>query len=255
MQLLAIDIENAEISVGLFSGEELVSVWKLGTGSRSADEYVLLIRALVSDVTDTPIDAIAIASVVPDVLVRMLDSAEKLAIAPALVIGPGIKTGLSMQVDHPREVGADRVVNAVAAKAMYGSPVIVVDSGAATTIDVVGRDGSFLGGSIAPGIEGGLDSMVSSTAALRRVELVPPKSAVGKTTVEAMQSGLVFGYVAMVDGLVARIVAEMRLGDAPRVATGHMAHVIAELASEVTHVEAALTLRGLKLVYDRSLSQ
>jgi len=255
VHLLAIDIENSETSVGLFSGDDLVSVWQVGSHGRTGDEYYLLIRDLLSSVTKMPMDAVAIASVVPSALAQMRVATERLVDSPPLVIGPGVKTGLEMQVDHPREVGADRVVNAVAAKELFGHPVIVVDFGTATTIDVVGPNGAFLGGSIAPGLEVSLDGMVASTSALRRVDLVAPKSVVGKTTVEAMQSGLVLGYAAMVDGLVMRILNELELGHVAKVATGHLAHVIADLSTQVDIVEEGLTLRGLKLVFDRNRSQ
>lgn len=255
MQLLAIDIENSETSIGLFSGNDLVAVWHVGSQGRTGDEYFLLMSDLLSSATKMPVDAVAIASVVPSALSQMRVATERLVDAPPLVIGPGVKTGLEMQVDHPREVGADRVVNAVAAKELFGHPVIVVDFGTATTIDVVGPNGAFLGGSIAPGLEVSLDGMVASTSALRRVDLIAPKSVVGKTTVEAMQSGLVLGYAAMVDGLITRIMDELDLGLAAKVATGHLAHVIVDLSAQVDIVEEGLTLRGLKLAFDRNRSQ
>ena len=253
MRLLTIDIENRETSVGLFDEDNLTSVWALGSHGRTGDEYFLALRDLLG-ASGSP-DAVVIASVVPGSLAEMRKAVELLVGAPPLVVGPGVKTGIEMQVDHPREVGADRVVNAVAAKAIFGEPVIVVDLGAATTIDVVGPGGAFLGGAIAPGLEVSLDGMVGATASLRRVELTPPKSVVGKTTVEAMQSGLLFGYAAMIDGLVRRIAVELGLGDIARVATGHLSEVIVDLSSEVPVAEPALTLRGLKLVFDRNRSQ
>lgn len=252
MMLLALDVGNTSTEIGVFDGDALVHHWRVSTRwDRTEDEYLLLLHGLFDPVGIVP-DGVALASVVPPTVAAVRSAAASLAKGPVLTIGPGVKTGLPMAVDHPREVGADRVVNAVAAKELYGAPVIVVDFGTATTFDLVGRDGSFEGGAISPGIEVSMDGLVEATAALRRVELVRPASAVGRSTVEAMQSGLMFGYAGLVDGMLSRMAAEVQYEAVARVATGPLAASIVPLCHEVEIVDEFITLTGLRLVYQRT---
>ncbi len=252
MRLLALDVGNTHTVIGIFDEDRLAGHWRISTRwDRTHDEYLLLLRGLLEPAGSMP-NGVALATVVPPAMAAVRSAVAEMVDGPVLTVGPGVKTGLPMAVDHPREVGADRVVNAVAAKERYGSPVIVVDFGTATTIDLVGEDGSFMGGAIAPGIEVSMDGLVESTAALRRVELVPPRSVVGRTTVEAMQSGLLFGYAGMVDGIVRRMAAERPGHTVARVATGAAAASIVPLCEEVEVVDDFLTLDGLRLVYRRT---
>ena len=195
------------------------------------------------------------SSVVPPVANALRSSLEKLVGSRVLVVGPGVRTGMAIKIDNPREVGADRVVNSVAARERYGAPAVVVDFGTATTFDVVDADGAYIGGAIAPGLEVSMDALVSATAALRRVDLVEPRSVVGRGTVEAIQSGLLYGYAGLVDGILARILEEAEGrsgGPVATVATGGIASVIVPLSRLVSTVDPTLTLEGLRLVWERN---
>lgn len=250
MRLLALDVGNTATEIGVFDGADLAHHWWISTRwNRMHDEYLLLLRGLLDGVG---IDGVVVASVVPPAVGAVRSAAEVLADGPVLTIGPGVKTGLPMSVDHPRDVGSDRVVNAVAAKERYGQPVIVIDFGTATTIDLVGPNGAFEGGSISPGVEVSMAGLVEATAALRRVELVAPERVVGRSTVEAMQSGLMFGCAGLVDGIVRRMAAQVDATAVARVATGPLAAPIVSLCDEVEVIDDFLTLHGLRLVYQRT---
>lgn len=252
MTILALDIGNTHTEIGVFGGDRLVHHWRISTRwDRTADEYLLLFRGLLGSASARP-DGAVLASVVPPTVGAVRSAVADLVQGPVLTVGPGVKTGMSMAVDHPREVGSDRVMNALAARERYGSPVIVIDFGTATTFDLVGPDGSFRGGAIAPGIEVSMDGLVGATAALRRVELVAPRSVVGRTTIEAMQSGLLFGYAGMVDGLVGRMAQSLSESPVARVATGALATSIIPLCTEVEIIDEFITLDGLRLVYQRT---
>ncbi|MGH8874642.1 MAG: type III pantothenate kinase, partial [Acidimicrobiia bacterium] len=194
----------------------------------------------------------ALSSVVPPATSALRPALEGLSGRPPIVVEPGLRTGLAINIDNPREVGADRVVNAIAALERFGAPVIVVDFGTATTVDLVGPDGDYRGGAIAPGLEVAANALVEATAALRRVEVVPPRSVVGRSTVEAIQSGLVYGYAGLVDGLIERMQAELGLPDVPTVAGGGLAPVIGPHCRLVHEIDDDLTLRGLRIVYERN---
>ncbi len=248
--LLALNVGNSQTDIGVMSDGQLVQHWRVSTAvDRTADEYLLLLRGLLNDQAVTVTRA-ALASVVPAVS-QALGLALGQLVDSVLAVGPGVKTGMPMSVDNPREVGADRVATAVAAKQFYGHPVIVIGFGTAITVDVVGVDGAFVGGAIASGIEVSLDALVDSTAALRRVALTPPVHVIGRNTVEAIQSGMVYGYAGLVDGLVERALNELG-AEALLVATGSGAPTLVPLLARDYVVDDVLALRGLGLLSERN---
>lgn len=250
--LLAIDIGNTQTSIGLFDGPELAGHWRLSTDvERTPDEIGLWLRSLLQMEGFAPsqVEGMALSSVVPALTSAFRSFGDRIGSGRVLVIEPGVKTGMQILIDNPREVGSDRVVNAVAARARYGAPVVVVDFGTSTNFDVVGADGSYLGGAIAPGLVISTNALIAGTAALRRVEFAAPRSPVGKGTVEAIQSGAVYGHAGLVDGIMERIVAEIG-GAAERVATGGLASTIVPHCRSVEIVDDLLTLDGLRMIYD-----
>ena len=253
--LLAADVGNTEIVLGIFRGTELVHTWRVSTQpERTADELALLLSGFLAHEGmsfGSQVTGLVIASVVPDVTAAMREMAARYFPAPPVIVGPGTKTGVPILTDNPREVGADRVVNALSAFSRFGGPAIVVDFGTATNFDVVSDKGEFLGGVIAPGMQASAASLFSRTARLTRVELVAPASVIGRSTVECMQSGLVFGTASEVDGIVERIHGE--LGPATVVATGGLAPVVIPHCSTIDHHEPWLTLEGLRLVFERNV--
>lgn len=251
MSLLLVDVGNTQTVVGLDDGAA-VETWRLSTeSSRTTDEYRLLLASLVGDRVSA-IEGAALSSVVPPASVAMRDAIVALAGVKPVVVGPGTKTGMALRVDNPREVGADRIVNALGAIAVWGAPVITVDFGTATTVDLVGTDGEYRGGAIAPGLTVAADALVRATAALRHVDVVSPEHAVGRNTVEAIQSGLVFGYAGLVDGLVERMLEESGSDEMPIVATGGLAGVVLEHCRHTIALDPDLTLRGLRVAWERN---
>jgi type III pantothenate kinase len=251
MTLLAIDIGNTQTVAGLFSGEQLIDHWRLHTDKdRTSDETRLWLRSLLEmeGHAAESIDGVIVSSVVPAVTARFRQVGARLADGAVIVIEPGVKTGMPILIDNPREVGADRVVNSVAARHRYGAPVIVVDFGTSTNFDVVGRDGAYLGGAIAPGLAIATNALIAGAAALRNVEFLPPRSPIGKGTVEAIQSGALYGHAGLVDGIMERLVAEVG-GDVTRVATGGLASTIVPHCHTVDDIDEFLTLEGLRLIY------
>ena len=248
--LLAIDVGNTNTVLGMFDVEVLVSSWRIKTDSRTtADEMALTYRGLLAQ--SSPVTGIALCSTVPAVLREMrvmLDT--YFAGVPTVIVEPGTKTGVPVLTDNPKEVGADRIANAVGAFDLYGGPTICVDFGTATTFDVISAAGEYLGGAIIPGIELSLDALFGRAAALRRVELIEPRSVIGKTTMESVQSGAVYGYSAMVDGMCDRI--EEVVGEATILATGGLASLIAPIADSIEHEEPWLTLHGLRLIWEKN---
>jgi type III pantothenate kinase len=249
--LLAIDVGNTNTVLGMFEGEELASSWRIKTDARTtADEMALTYRGLLADAGD--IGGIALCSTVPAVLREMRVMLDRYFDGvPTVIVEPGTKTGVPVLTDNPKEVGADRIVNTIAAHHLFGGPCIVVDFGTSTNLDVVSAKGEFLGGALAPGIEISLDALASRAAQLRKVELVRPRSVIGKNTVEALQSGALYGFAGQVDGLVDRIVEE--LGDVTAVvATGGLAPIVVLESQTITHHEPDLTLVGLRLVFEKN---
>jgi len=251
--LLTIDVGNTNTVLGVFEGASLLAHWRLTTRrEQTADEYGILVRNLFSNSGLDParIDAVALASVVPPLTPVLVELAREYLGHDPLVIGPGVKTGMPILYEPPGDVGADRIVNAVAAFAAYGGPVIVVDFGTATTFDVITRKGEYLGGVICPGIGVSADALFQRAARLPRVDVRRPAGVVGRSTVGSIQSGLYYGYAAMCEGLVARIRAE--LGEPVRVvATGGLAGTLAADIPSIEAVDPVLTLTGLRLIWER----
>jgi type III pantothenate kinase len=250
--LLAVDVGNTQTALGLFDGESLAESWRVATeAERTGDE----LAALFADLLDLrnrsfeDVSGVCLSSTVP-LLVRAYEAlAEDQIEVPILVLGPGTKTGISIHYDDPREVGPDRIANAVAARERYGSPCIVVDFGTSTNFDAVSAEGEYVGGVLAPGIETSMDALFARAARLTKVDFVQPDSVIGKSTVSALQSGVVYGFAGQVDGIVERIRGE--LGDtAPAIATGGLAELIAPHSRTIEKVDPLLTLDGLRLVWD-----
>ena len=250
--LLALDIGNTNITLGVFRGETLKATARLATDtSRMPDEYGLMISQLLpaKGVSISDVNTIVMCSVVPTLTRTIIEVCEGYFNVSPLVVGAGTKTGIRILYDSPRDVGADRIVDAAAALHLYGGPVIVVDVGTATVFDAITKDGDYLGGAIAPGISLAADTLFLRTSMLRRVELVSPPDAIGKNTVHAIQSGLVLGYAELVKGMVARFDKELG-GGSTVVATGGLARVIEKEANVFDVVDPDLTLTGLRLIYE-----
>ena len=246
--LLAIDIGNTEITCGVFDSEELQATWHVSTGlHRTVDEYAALLLNLIRP-TDLRISDVAICSVVPPLVAIFEELCQRYLHTSPLVVGAGVKTGVRIRMDNPKEVGADRIANAAAAHHLYSGPVIIADLGTATTFDVVSREGDYMGGAIAPGIGVATEALFMRAAMLPRVELVRPKRAIGTNTVAAMQSGIVFGYIALIEGMIARIQKELA-EPARVVATGGFAELIAKQTPVIDLVNPNLTLVGLRLIH------
>jgi len=249
--LLAIDIGNTDTTLGVFEDKELRATWHMATSiHRMVDEYAaLLVNLLHHQGLDIPdIKEVALCSVVPPLTATFSELVQRYFQISPLVVGAGVKTGVRIRMDNPREVGADRIVNAAAAHHLYGGPIIITDLGTATTFDAVSKEGDYLGGAIAPGINIAAEALFMRAAMLPRVELVHPQSAIGTNTITAMQSGIVFGYVGLVEGIVARIQQELG-GKAKVVATGGDARLIAKETAVIDIVNPNLTLIGLRLIY------
>jgi type III pantothenate kinase len=252
--LLAIDVGNTNIVYGLFDGPKLVHQFRVESGrGRTADEYAVVLRQLIAmhGIAPEEVESAIVASVVPALTDPMVQLVKRGFGKDALVVGPGIRTGMSILYENPREVGADRIVNAVAAYERHKSGVIVVDFGTATTFDCITPKGEYLGGVIAPGIQISADALFSRAAKLPRVEVAKPPKVVGRNTLHSMQSGIVFGYVGLVDGLVDRIVAELGYSCAV-MATGGLAPLIAPLSRTIKEVDDVLTLVGLRILHERN---
>ncbi len=251
--LLVIDVGNTNIVLGVWKGQELLQRYRLRTiPGRTSDELSVLLLDLFrnSGIDARPSGAI-ISCVVPDQLGALQQTCETVFGVKALVVGPGIRTGLPILADNPREVGADRIVNAVAAYKRVQSACVVVDFGTATTFDCVSTKGEYLGGIIAPGFQISADALTRRTSKLPRVEVARPRTVIGRNTIHSMQSGLFFGYVSLVDGLVSRVRAELGAEVSPRIlATGGLAGIIATESEAIEEVVEDLTLEGLRILYE-----
>jgi type III pantothenate kinase len=250
--LLAVDIGNTDVKLGVFRDADLVDIWRLTTDhDRTADEYAVMLQILLSRLAldFSALPCMVMCSSVPSVQDTFAEIARRYLGCEGLVVRGTGRTGIRVNIDNPHEVGGDRVSNAVAARALYGAPAIVIDFGTATNFDVLSREGDYIGGALAPGIEVAAEALFRRGARLFNVALTAPKRAIGRNTVTALQSGIVFGYVGLIEGLIARIQRELG-GGAHVIATGGLASLVAHETPVVEHVDPHLTLTGLRLIYE-----
>ena len=250
--LLVIDVGNTNIVLGVYRGDELVNSWRLATArERTADEYGVIARQMVGESFVEALDGAIVSSVVPPLNAAIAEMTRKYFGAEPLFVEPGIKTGVAIHVDNPLEVGADRIVNCVAAHAQWGGPTVIVDFGTATTFDLVTAEAHYIGGVIAPGLNISAEALFARAARLPRVDIRRPDSVIGTNTVVNMQAGIYFGYLGLVDGILARMLREVP--DIKRVvATGGLATLFAGESEYIDEVDSELTLKGLKIIYDRN---
>ena len=251
--LLAIDLGNTNIKYGVFDGEKMVASFRVSSRiSRTADEYGSVLVGLLSNsgIQKSDIDGIIFSSVIPALNYTICHMCEFFFGISPLIIGPGIKTGLNIKADNPKEVGADIIVNSVSAFTKYGGPIVVIDFGTATTFDVINEKGELLGVVIAPGIKTSLEGLSSKTAQLPMVELDAPKTVIGKNTKHCMQAGIIFGFAGLVDNIIKRIKKELKLQEIKVIATGGLGEIIAKQSDAISLVDRTLTLDGLKTIYD-----
>ena len=249
--LLAVDVGNTNVTLALFEGERLIADWRVTSHrERTADELAVELSQLFAlrgfdlDV----VTGVVISSVVPNLNPALIEASRRYLNCEPVMVGPGVKTSVRVRYENPKDVGADRIANALAAFSKYGGPVVVIDFGTAVTYDAISAEGDYLGGAIAPGVEISLDALVSHTAMLRRVEAVAPDSVIGRNTITSIQSGLIWGFVAQVEGMVERMIAELG-GKATVIATGGQAGMVAGLTHVIQAVDPLLTLEGLRLIY------
>ncbi len=255
--LLALDVGNTAITIGVFDGEKIRARWSIATDIENlVDEYAILLLNLLQTegLRAADINEAVMGSVVPSLTPVFQDVCRRYFHVTPLVVDPGVKTGIRILYDSPRDVGADRVIDAVAAVKLYGPPLIIVDFGTATVFDAISREGDYVGGAIAPGIGISLEALFRRAAKLPRIELERPRTAIGKTTVNAMQSGVIFGYVGLVEGVIARMRAELE-GEAKVIATGGYAPLIAHETPMIQEVNVDLTLVGLRLIQEANRGQ
>ncbi len=258
MNLLCLDVSNSHTTIGVFQGVELVDHWLVSSDERrTADEWQVLITGLTARAGIDDIDAVSLCCTVPTILVELRSMQDRYyAGLPVAVVGPGVRTGIPIHTDNPREVGADRIVNALAAAELYGGPAVVVDlNGTATIFDVVDSRNRYIGGAIAPGVELSLEALARRGAQLRSVELSVPRDVIGKNTVEAIQSGLIFGFAGLVDGIVSRIIDALDADPdhVTVIATGSFPEAVVDHCDTITARDPFLTLTGLRLVHEKNL--
>lgn len=250
--LLAVDIGNTSITLGVFDGDKLRATWHMATGfHRMSDEYAALLFNLLRQqgLDTTDIRAVAMCSVVPPLISTFEELFKRYFNIEPLVVGVGVKSGVRIRMGNPREVGADRIADAAAARHLYGEPIIIIDLGTATTFGIISKEGDYIGGIIATGIATAAEALFTRTAQLPRVELAPPKNVIGSNTVTAMQSGIIYGYASLVEGMIGRIHKELGV-KAKVVATGGYAGLIARETKAIDVVNPDLTLIGLRLIYE-----
>src|SRR5215472_1790605 len=260
--LLTIDVGNTNTVLGVFSGDQVVEHWRIATDPvRTADELAVILQGLLAQsaqVKDPDISGFALCSTVPSVLHEMREMFLRYyPDLPAVIVEPGVRTGVPVRYDNPKEIGTDRIMNTVAAVHLYGGPAIVVDFGTSTNFDAVSASGEFVGGALAPGIEISVDALSRRAAQLLKVELTRPSRVIGKNTVTALQSGIIFGVAGQIEGNVRRMAAELSPGDPQAVtviATGGLAPLVIDEVKEIDAYEPWLTLIGLRLVYERNFT-
>ena len=256
--ILTLDIGNSNIKTALFEGEEMAHYWRISTSlSKTSDEYGILLMNMFAHESVKPeeVEGIVISSVVPTINFTIEHMCQNYFHMQPMMVAPGIKTGINIKYENPRELGSDRIANAVAAYAQYGGPCIFIDFGTATTFGVVDENGSFLGGSIFPGIKVASEALVSGTAKLPRFAIEKPESVIGRTTLTNLQSGMYYGYVGLVKHIVQKMKQELGRQDAIVVATGGMALLISEESKVIDKLDGLLTLKGLRMIYERNKAE
>lgn len=252
--IFVFDVGNTNMVLGVYENNQLKHHWRIATSwTKTEDEYAMIVKSLFTNegLDMDEVDGIIISSVVPPIMFALERMCEKYFHQQPMVIGPGIKTGLNIKYDNPKEVGADRIVNAVAGIHLYGPPLVIVDFGTATTYCYIDENGHYIGGAIAPGINISTEALYSHASKLPRIEIADPGQIVGKNTVSAMQAGILYGYIGQVDGIVSRMKAQAKQEPAV-IATGGLASLIAKQSTVIDHVEQFLTLEGLHLIYLRN---
>ncbi|MCX7920793.1 MAG: type III pantothenate kinase [Clostridia bacterium] len=253
--ILVMDVGNTHIALGVYEGKKLITNWRMGTDKeKTSDEFGMFIAGLFKheklDIKD--VEAVIIASVVPPIMYSLEHAIRKYFNLEPMIVGPGVKTGINIKYENPREVGADRIVNAVSAYEVYGGPLIIVDLGTATTFCAISSKGEYLGGVICPGIKISAEALFQRAAKLPRIELSKPESVIGRNTVVSMQSGIVYGYVGQVDYIVKRMKKEMKEENVKVIATGGLARLIASESETINEINGLLTLEGLRIIYERN---
>jgi len=253
--ILVIDVGNTNTVLGIYQKQKLLMNWRMETHKdRTSDEIGMLMVQFFQHekIDEENIEAVVISSVVPPVMYSLEHAIRKYLKLEPLIIGPGVKTGINIKYDNPKEVGADRIVNAVAGHYIYGGPLIIVDFGTATTFCAITEKGEYLGGVICPGIKVSVEALFQKAAKLPRIELIKPDKVIGKNTVNSMQAGVIYGYVGKVDYIVNRMKQEMGGGDIKVIATGGLARMIAKDSSTIDEINSFLTLEGLRIVFERN---
>lgn len=258
MKILTMDIGNTNIKAGLFDGEELVGYWRVSTNTMyTSDEYGILLTNLFahSGHKTADVEGIMISSVVPTVNYTIEHMCQDYFKCDTKLLAPGMKTGVNIRYENPRELGSDRIANAVAVNEIYGGPSIFIDFGTATTYGVLSEKGEFLGGAIGPGLKLTADALVNRAAKLPRIELVTPPQVIGKTTVSNIQSGIIYGYIGSVEGVVKAMKRELGLNNVRVIATGGMAHMVAQASDVIDEIDRMLTIKGLRMIYEKNRAE